>query len=187
MAKPAVNETLRTVPVSEAMTSRVYSVTRNWSLLSTARLLRNHHISGVPVVDANDHVVGVVSESDLLTDLDRSAGIGTVRGVLDLLLTAGGYHRRDLVEQCLHRLRNTKVEKAMKSPPVVVDSDATLGEAARVLHQYHINRLPVVQEGRLVGIVTRQDIVEAMNQVAQWPKGVPVRRYSRGPPLLAEA
>ncbi len=187
MAKIPVSETLRTAPVSEAMTSRVYSVTPNWSLLSAARLLRNHHISGVPVVDTNDRVVGVISESDLLNDLDRAAGIGTVRGVLDLLLTAGGFRSRDLLEQCLHRLRNSKVGTAMKSPPVTIDHDSTLGEASRLLHQYHINRLPVVQDGKLVGILTRQDIVEAMNQAARWPRAVPERRYSRGPPLIAEA
>ncbi|HYK92732.1 MAG TPA: CBS domain-containing protein [Thermoplasmata archaeon] len=167
--------------VEGAMTTRVYSVTPTWSLLSTARLLRNHHISGVPVVDPNDRVVGVVSETDLVRELNRAAGIGSPRGTLDLLLTAGGFRSRNLLDQCLHHLRHRRVRDAMCAPAVVVDRDAPLVEAARLLQRHGVNRLPVVEEGRLVGILSRQDLVESMRVAGS---AGPSRRgrYRRGPP-----
>jgi CBS domain-containing protein len=167
-----------TPPVGAVMTSRVYSVTPNWSLLSVARLLRNHHISGVPVVDANDHVVGVVSESDLFAELHRVAGVGTARGVLDLLLTAGGFRSRTVLDQCLSHLRRSRVRTAMRTPPIVVEPATPVLVAAGLLRRHRINRLPVVDEGRLVGIVTRQDLVGTGGPGPAAPRP---SRYGRGP------
>lgn len=182
MTKRVAAPLRRTRAVFDVMTARVYSVTPSWSLLSTARLLRNHHVSGVPVVDPNDRVVGVVSESDIVHEVQRAAGIGSARGTLDLLLTAGGFRSRDLLDQTLNHLRHQRVESTMHSPAIVVDRDASIAEAARLLHHFRINRLPVVEDGRLVGILTRQDLVEAMRKPG--PRGdAPTRgRFRRGPP-----
>ena len=167
--------------VAGAMTSRVYSVTPTWSLLSTARLLRNHHISGVPVVDASDRVVGVISETDLFEELHQSAGIGSARGTLDLLLSAGGFRSRELLDQCLQHLRHGRVRSRMRSPAVVIDRDARLVDAARLLKRHRVNRLPVVDEGRLVGILTRQDLVEALPENSRRARKRPRGRFRRGP------
>lgn len=164
------------------MTRRVYSVTGTWSLLSVARLLRNHHISGVPVIDRSDRVVGVLSESDLYDELHRSTGVGSARGLLDLLLTAGGYKSPQLLNQCLHHLRHARVAGTMRTPAVVLGPGASLGEAAELMNRHGFNRLPVVDEGRLVGIVSRQDLVEAVTAPGR-PRGPVDRpRYRRGPP-----
>jgi len=167
--------------VSDVMTSRVYTVTPDWTLLSTARLLRNHHISGLPVIDGHDHVVGVISETDLVNDLHASTGLGSARGLLDLVLTAGGYRGRDLLEQCLNRLKHTKVSEAMRAPAITVEQDAPLREAARLLHGQGVNRLPVVDGGRLVGILTRQDVVAAILAEVAEAEPTPRRRFARGP------
>ena len=70
----------------------------------------------------------------------------------------------------------------MQSKPVVIDRDSTLGNAARLMRRHKVNRLPVVEDGRLVGILTRQDVVEAVTGPGadQRPRTRP--RYRRGPP-----
>lgn len=180
----AVVDFLRVSSVADVMTSRVYSVTPEWTLLATAQLLRRHHISGVPVTNRQGLLVGVVSETDVVTDLFRAQGLGTVRGLLDLLLEAARLRRSHLVSNAIRRLQRAKVGLVMSRKPVTVEPDATLSEAARLLRQYEVNRLPVIQDGRLVGIVTRQDIVESVSRSGSSRPFGRSRRFSRGPPSM---
>jgi CBS domain-containing protein len=175
-------EVLRAWTVGDVMVSRVYTVTPEWDLFSTIRLLRRHHISGLPVVDARSNVVGVVSELDIVGGLHRAVGIGRARGLLDLLLAAAKVGRPELLDQTVQYLRRTKVGAVMARKTVSVEPEDSLGEAARMLRQYRISRLPVIRNGRLVGIMTREDVVEAL---ARPDRGrdprPPMRRYARRP------
>jgi CBS domain-containing protein len=179
------HEALRVRRVEEIMTSRVYTVTASWSLLATARLLRRHHISGVPVVDAKEAPIGVISESDIARSIHEAAGLGSVRGLLDLVLAAAHLSHPELLAETITHLRRTRVSAVMSPRIVSVDPDTSLQEAARLLHRYQINRLPVVREHRIVGIVTRQDIVEALQHAPDPDNPVAhSRRFTRGLTLL---
>lgn len=154
-------------PVSEIMTHTVVKVLESTPLLKAARLMRTYHVSGLPVLDdAGSKVVGVVSEKDLVRGLDKSTGIASPRGLLDLLLGSAPHKGPTLLELCEHRLANGHVGEVMTARPIVIDSEATIHEAARLMRVGGVNRLPVVDEtGRLVGIVTRNDVVEALADV----------------------
>jgi len=152
----------RALTVRAIMTPDVITARPTWSLLEAARVMRSKHVSGLPVLDEHDHLVGMLSEWDIIADLDRAVGVGTVRGILDLLIEVEGRVTAARLDQCLRRLEKGRVSDAMVRTVVTVDPEASMGEAARMLHAFSVNRLPVVEEGRLIGILTHQNIVDAL-------------------------
>ncbi|MGH4032050.1 CBS domain-containing protein [Actinomycetota bacterium Odt1-20B] len=144
--------------IGSVMVDEVVHVHDGTPFKEVARLLNLHRISGLPVVDADDRVIGVISETDLLT---RQARAGEPAGPY-------GYERR-LHRPGLRRGTRTERRKAkartagelMSEPPVTVHATDTIAEAARTMAHRKVERLPVVDtEGRLVGIVTRRDLLQ---------------------------
>jgi CBS domain-containing protein len=153
--------------VAQIMTPLVMTTTPDASLDEAARLLRECHISGLPVVDAEDRVVGVVSEKDIVRVLHEATGVGHPRGLLDVLLESAPAKGENVLEVCRHRLRNTRVKEAMSRPVVSVGPETSLIEAAHLMKGMGVNRLPVLDaQQRLVGIVTRCDIVGDLSATA---------------------
>jgi CBS domain-containing protein len=139
--------------VRDVMKSPVVSVRRETPLKEVARLLVEHRISGMPVVDDADRVVGVVSEEDFLA---RAAGVEPVRHRALSWAWTGAPDSR-----AVEKLHATTAGEAMTSPAVTIAADRPLSEAAARMAKSDVNRLPVVDDERLVGIVTRADIVRA--------------------------
>ena len=136
--------------ISDVMTKDVISVTPETPLKEVARLLVEKRVSGLPVV-SDGTVVGVVSEGDLLF---KERGPSERKGMLSWLLDPHG------IEAQL-KLDATTVADAMTMPPVTIESRRPLPVAAALMLERGVNRLPVVDAGRLVGIVTRADLVRA--------------------------
>jgi CBS domain-containing protein len=150
--------------VRDVMATTVATVRPEASLDDAARLLRAQHISGIPVVDATGTVVGVLSEKDIVAQLHRATGVGSARGLLDLLLESSPNRGENVLEVSRHQLHNGRVHEAMHTPVVTVSEDAQLEKAARLMREAGVKRLPVLdRHGRLVGIVTRSDIVAAVS------------------------
>ncbi len=137
--------------VREVMTTDVTTVGLETPLREVARLLAERGISGVPVVDGGA-VVGVVSEADLLV---KERGINPhTPGILGLLFEGG------LATEA--KLRALTAGESMTAPPVTIGPDARVADAAAKMIDERVNRLPVVdEEGTLLGIVTRADLVRA--------------------------
>ena len=155
----------RGLVATEVMTSRVYSVTPEWNLLDAAHLLRRQHVSALPVIDAEGVPVGVLSESDLVRQVNRLSGFGSVRGVLDLVLAFESQNCVLELGRLFDLLRGTPVRGAMQRVPLVVEGDAPIGEVASLLRLHDVNRLLVVRDRKLIGIITRQDVVDALARV----------------------
>ena len=146
--------------VGHVMTQLVMTTSPEANLDQAARLLRECHVSGLPVVDRDEHVVGVVSEKDLVRALHKAAGVGLPRGLLDVILGSAPAHGPDALTVCRNRLKNTRVSEVMSRSVVSIGPDTTLLEAARIMKSHGVNRLPVLDsEQRLVGIVSSCDIV----------------------------
>jgi len=139
--------------VQDVMTAEVISVRAETPLKEVARLLAEHGISGVPVLDDREQVIGVVSEADFL--LKEQAGTRRQSGSLLWWLTD-----RNELQRAERKLRATTAGEIMTSPAITVAAERPLREAAALMTRHRINRLPVVDGGRLVGIVTRADMVE---------------------------
>ncbi|MCI4335388.1 MAG: CBS domain-containing protein [Thermoplasmata archaeon] len=129
--------------------------------LACARLSQRR-ISGLPVVNARGRPVGVLSQKDVVRLLHEKAGLSLPGGIFDLLLDAEESGRSDLLPACRAALDNTDVRAAMTSKPVTIESRATIEEAIRLLMRRRVNRLPVLRNGKLVGIVTRHDLLSGL-------------------------
>ena len=146
--------------VGVVMTQLVMTTSPDASLDQAARLLRECHVSGLPVIDDDERVIGVVSEKDLVRELHRAAGVGLPRGLLDIILGSAPAHGPDALTVCQHRLKNTRVSEVMSRPVVAVGPETTLLEAARIMKTHGVKRLPVLDsERRLIGIISNADIV----------------------------
>ena len=166
MSAPLVSDLQRPFLVAEVMTTPVFTARPDESLLSAARTMRSHHVSGLPVVDARGRVLGVLSEKDIVGTLDHQVGVGHARGILDILLAGYEPKRQDLLQRSVAALLNGVVKEAMSHPAVTVDEDAPLSEAWHLLRQFSVNRLPVLRVNRLTGIITRQDVLERLETAA---------------------
>jgi CBS domain-containing protein len=140
--------------VRDVMTTDVVTLKPESSLKDAATVLVERRISGVPVCDEGGHVVGVLSEEDLL---HKEAGPPRPHGLLEWLTEPrklAAYVKPDA----------TSVGEAMTQPAVTIGPKRPLAEAARLMVAKGINRLPVVDDGTLVGIVTRADLVRAFTR-----------------------
>lgn len=139
--------------VRDVMTTQVISVRAETPLKEVARILAEHGISGVPVVDDAQQVLGIVSEADFLMKEQPSE-----RRSPSLVAWLFDRAAAQRVEEKLHA---TTAGQIMSRPPVTIGAGRPLREAAVAMMRNKINRLPVLDdEGRLVGIVTRADLVE---------------------------
>jgi CBS domain-containing protein len=137
--------------VANVMTTDVLTVRPETTLKEVAELLSSRGISGMPVVDEAEHVLGVVSEADVLAK-ERRPRRATRLERLRLL------GREPLDPKMLARTAG----EAMTSPAVTIDASRRVDAAATLMLDHSVNRLPVVDaDGLLVGIVTRADLVRA--------------------------
>jgi CBS domain-containing protein len=141
--------------VEQVMTRDVITVTTDTPVGEVARILVEHSISGLPVVDADGRVVGVVSEGDVLV---REAGHAPPsRRPLARFFGPG---REARVAQ--EKVEAETAGELMTSPAMTLEPFRTLRAAAEIMTAHKVNRLPVVDEdGKLLGIVSRADLVRA--------------------------
>lgn len=125
------------------------------SVQELATLMLERRISGLPVVDGSGRLLGIVSEGDLIRrpeiDTDR-VKLGWLR-----LLLSDEARARDFVKS-----HGRKAREVMTQPAISVATDAPLAEVVRLMARHRIKRLPVVDKGRLVGLVTRTDLLRAV-------------------------
>jgi len=138
--------------VRELMTEDVVSVRPDASLREAAALLTEHRISGLPVVMDAGEVVGDLSEADIVAKASGGTGHG---GLLSWLFDP-------VIGE--EKVAARTVGEAMSSPVTTISPTRPVHEAARTMISEGVNRLPVVEKGRLVGILTRADIVRAFTR-----------------------
>ena len=146
--------------VREVMSPDPVTVTVDTGVEELARLLGESDLPGVPVVDEGGHVVGIVTEADLV--LPDDDGDLHIPHYINLF---GGTIFLEPLSRFEQRLRKAFASNAadmMTSDPDTVSPDTTVQEAARIIHESGHNRLPVVEDGRLVGVVTRVDVLGAL-------------------------
>lgn len=124
---------------SDIMTRKVYTIHPEASAQEAAQLLSQHRISGVPVVNADNKIIGMVTEADIISKL----------------------HREGLL-----------VSDIMTNEVISIGEDTPVGEIAMLLTERKIKRVPVISDDKLIGIVSRGDIVHAVAEghliIRQW-------------------
>ncbi len=140
---------------SDIMTTSVVTVTPDTAVGEIAKLFLERHISGVPVVDASGRVLGIVSEGDLM----RRPESGTERRPSWWLrFFASG---KELAEAYV-KTHGMRAEDVMTRDVVTVGEDTTVGEIAQLLEERRIKRVPVVSDGKVVGLVSRANLLHGL-------------------------
>ena len=145
--------------VASVMSSPLLSVQTGTPLQEAVQLMSEHHISGLPVLDSEQRLVGELTEKDLMV---RESGFEA--GPYVMLLDAVIYLRNPLQwDRQVHQVLGNTVADVMGSHPHTCQGDLALPEAARLLHDSSTQRLFVLdQEQRAIGVLTRGDVVRAL-------------------------
>jgi CBS domain-containing protein len=140
----------------EIMSTNVFTVKKETTIEEIAHLLADNNISGVPVVDAADRVIGMVTQKDLLyKDVEpRFPAVVEILGGLIFLKGVKHYNEE------LKKLVATKAEDVMTKTVVTVGENAEVEKVAELMAERDINRIPVVTDNKLVGIISRADIIK---------------------------
>jgi len=140
--------------VKDVMTAQVIWVEQDTPFAAIAAALRQYRVSAFPVLDEEGHVIGVVSESDLLAKL-ALYGDDHMPGMITGIVR----HKQ------LEKARGVTAADLMTAPPVTVSPDDTVEHAARLMYLRGVKRLPVVDaSGKLAGIVSRTDVLAVYNR-----------------------
>jgi CBS domain-containing protein len=144
---------------ADIMTRNVVSVQPETTILRAAELMLQHRISGLPVVDTDDHVVGIVTEGDFL----RRTETGTQRKRPRWLQFLVGPGR--LAEEYV-RSSSRKIEDVMTQAVHTIGEDTPVSDVVELMERHRIKRLPVLRDDKLVGIVSRANLLHALASLA---------------------
>jgi len=140
---------------NDVMTRNVISVAPDMTVLQAARLMLQHHISGLPVIDKAGKLIGVLSEGDFLRRQETRTERRRSRW-LEFLMGPG----RSAAE--FTHSHGSKVSEVMTDDVHTVSEDSSLEEIVELMERYRIKRVPVLRGSEVVGIVTRSNLMHAM-------------------------
>ncbi|MBI4009766.1 MAG: CBS domain-containing protein [Candidatus Aenigmarchaeota archaeon] len=134
------------------------------SIFNVAKILSKYHISGAPVV-SNGKVVGVISETDIIKymrlKLPEENALTHEFHILSILLISLVKDHLEFKKE-LQKMSKIKVKDLMSKEVVSISPDGNIIEAATVMEKNRVDRLPVIHNGRLVGIIARPDLLRAL-------------------------
>jgi CBS domain-containing protein len=140
--------------VADVMSRAVVSVMPGHSIWHAAKIMLDHHVSGLPVIDGDGHLWGMFTEGDLLRRVEFGPG-GDRNRWIELTSPEGA--ASDYV-----RSNSWRVSDVMSSPAVTVREDTPLAEVATIFATRGIKHVPVTRDGRVVGVVSRADLLRVI-------------------------
>ncbi|HBV86170.1 CBS domain-containing protein [Desulfosporosinus sp.] len=144
--------------VMDVMQTNVITIRSDMEIKEIARTLYDNRISGVPVIDSDGNLVGIVTEGDLLHK-ETSPQIPGVIGILGALIYYNGVKQ---YESDLKKLIASQASEIMTANVVIINKEASIEEAASLMVSKKIKRLPVLEDGKIIGIVSRMDIIKTL-------------------------
>ncbi|MBU2054386.1 MAG: CBS domain-containing protein [Proteobacteria bacterium] len=142
----------------DIMTREVITVYPETEIVQAARLLLDRHISGLPVVDEDGHLKGIICQSDLMAQ-QRKIPLPSFFVLLDSTFSLTSPKN---IEKELTKMAALKVSEAMTPDPITIDPETGLEDIATLMVKNRIHTLPVLDQGRLVGIVGKEDILRTL-------------------------
>jgi CBS domain-containing protein len=153
--------------VRDAMTKDAVTVKPDDTLEYLLDLMAKNNISGCPVV-SRKNVIGVISQTDILKLIDVHSKIQTPdSGLFPLILAVIRSEHYDSLKEALKDILNLKVKDFMSKIVVTIDVDEDIYTAARLMNKNDVNRLPVLDEKKFVGIIARGDIIKALDKLGK--------------------
>lgn len=142
----------------DIMTKDVITVRPEEKVENAARILLDNKISGIPVVDESNHVIGIVTEKDLMikaTELRVPFYITLFDSIIYL-------ENPIRFNNDLKKYTATDVKEAMTDKVYSVEEDSSVNEIVAIMQKHKVNRVPVLRHGKLIGIISRNDILKAL-------------------------
>lgn len=147
------------VKIKDLMTKQVITCTADTEIKEAARLMYLNGLTGLPVLDETDQLVGIITDQDLVR-IEGHLHLPLTFAFLGSLIYLDDPLNGDKIEKQLRALLATKVADLMTKEVVTISADASLEDLAEIFLQKKINPVPVMADGKLVGIISRADIVK---------------------------
>jgi CBS domain-containing protein len=144
----------------QIMTRSVVTVSPETTIVDAANLMLQRHVSGLPVVDESGKLVGIVSEGDFIRRSE--IGTGRKRGRWLRFILGPGQSASDFVHE-----HGRKVSEVMTKSPLTITEDTALAEIVELMEKNNVKRLPVVRGDKVVGIVSRANLLQAVASLAR--------------------
>lgn len=141
----------------DIMTKTIISVQPETEVIQAARLMLDNHLNGLPVLDKEGFLKGIICQSDLVTQ-QKKLPLPSFFVMLDGLFPLSSVN----VEKELKKMTAVTVAEAMTADPVTVGSEESLEEITTIMVRHNIHTLPVLEQGRLVGIIGKEDILRTL-------------------------
>ena len=142
----------------DLMTRDVITVTPQTEITEIAKLLLESHFNGVPVVDPDDSLVGIICQSDLIAE-QKKLPIPSVFTILDAFIPI---YPPGKAKKEMQKIAAIKASDAMTTDPVTVGPETGIDEIASIMVNRSIHTIPVVERGKLVGVIGKEDILRTL-------------------------
>jgi CBS domain-containing protein len=146
------------ITARDIMTTDLITVSPDMEIAAAAKILLDRRINGAPVVDEDNNLVGILCQSDLIAQ-QKKLPIPTLFTFLDGIFQLTSAKQ---IEKQVRKIAALKVSEAMTSRPVTVAPDTGLEAVAALMVDSNFHTLPVVAEGRLVGVVGKEDVLRTL-------------------------
>lgn len=147
--------------IANVMTRDPVTLKPHDSLLDAIKMFLMHNVSGCPVV-SKGKLVGIITQSDIIRAIDVHSKIYKTMDAMQLIMAAiksESYHH---LKPAIKQMLTGDIKKYYTSKPVSIDADEDVYQAAKLINKHNVDRLPVVDKGKLVGIVSKIDILRAL-------------------------
>lgn len=142
----------------DIMTKEVTTASPDMPVGQAAKLLVERHFNGLPVVDAENRLVGIICQSDLIVQ-QKKIPLPSFFILLDGMIPISSERK---ISEEIEKMSALTVAQAMTANPRVIDQETTLEEIATIMVKENVHTLPVVEEGKLVGIVGNEDVLRTI-------------------------
>ena len=147
----------------DIMTKDVVTVTPDTDITHAAKLLLDNHFNGLPVVDDKGRLIGIICQDDLIVQQKRLP-LPSLFTFFDGLIPLTSYKS---LEKEVDKIIASKVSQAMTPDPLTIGPDASLEDIATLMVNNNIHTLPVLEGGRIVGIIGKEDVLRTLMPAAQ--------------------
>ncbi len=140
------------------MTSGALTLEPDNDVATAAKLLLEKHLNGLPVVDRSGKLVGVICQSDLVAQ-QKTISMPSLFTILDGFIS---FSSNEELEREVNKIAATKVEHAMTPDPITIEPDTSIEKIADLMVERKFYTLPVVENGKLVGVVGKEDVLKVL-------------------------
>lgn len=144
--------------VKEIMSRNPITVTADMEIFKAAKIMLDHRINGLPVVDENGHLVGIICQSDIIAQ-QKKFPVPSLFSFLDGYISLSSIKG---LEKEVRKIAATTVSHAMTSKPVSVELESSIETVAALMVDHNLHTLPVVQDGLVVGVVGKEDVLRTL-------------------------